>query len=471
VSAGSVSLNPFQLIEAQSRMVQEQTMNPNGAMLRGRYYLAWDLVAGMTLLLYVALLPQFSAWRYFETTPAEGLTPAESPPLSSKDAIAYLGRGASMWFTRKRLRDSAMGDTKAQVSKLPDHYSPLLENLHNFETSLCRDARDRIYAILSISSDVFELGIEPDYDPTNTITRLYHDVSVRTLERTLTDEALDLYLRRVCILDNKSNPHLPSWALHVPRRNDLRPHEMDCFKRPHPYDRNMRPLIQFSAGRSILKLRGRKIDRISFCHPPVYDTRNSQFLNTERTKALLLIFNSVLGRQKFSSKDVASFCRVLLDIPSDHDWSTRDEGIIFACWSRYRWFLDTIPVEEREDRFFQFLRKLFPLAFPSADVNTFDMLQPINDDEFETSDRVKSVNCWAGRTFGMTKKNHYFSAMNELIEGDVVVALQSTGHLWVLRPVGKRYCLIGEAIVDGLMKGEAYEGLDPEEVDCDIEII
>lgn len=39
---------------------------------------------------------------------------------------------------------------------------------------------------------------------------------------------------------------------------------------------------------------------------------------------------------------------------------------------------------------------------------------------------------------------------------------------FVLRPVGDKYRLVGDAYVDGAMYEEAYEGLDPDEVDCGI---
>jgi hypothetical protein len=43
--------------------------------------------------------------------------------------------------------------------------------------------------------------------------------------------------------------------------------------------------------------------------------------------------------------------------------------------------------------------------------------------------------------------------------------------LFILRPAGDEYRLIGDAYVDGLMLGEAYEGVDPDEVDHDIVLV
>lgn len=57
------------------------------------------------------------------------------------------------------------------------------------------------------------------------------------------------------------------------------------------------------------------------------------------------------------------------------------------------------------------------------------------------------------------------------MEGDKIAAFQGSDRLWLLRPAGERYRLIGDACVDGLMSGEAYEGMDFNEVDYDIELV
>jgi hypothetical protein len=61
--------------------------------------------------------------------------------------------------------------------------------------------------------------------------------------------------------------------------------------------------------------------------------------------------------------------------------------------------------------------------------------------------------------------------MNQAEKGDLVAAFEGTDRLFILRPAGERYRLVGDAYVDGLMEGEAYEGLDPDEVDYDIELV
>jgi hypothetical protein len=62
--------------------------------------------------------------------------------------------------------------------------------------------------------------------------------------------------------------------------------------------------------------------------------------------------------------------------------------------------------------------------------------------------------------------------MNKIESGDVIAAFRGADKLYALRPVeGGRYRLVGDAYVDGLMFGEAYEGVDADEVVYDIELI
>jgi hypothetical protein len=62
--------------------------------------------------------------------------------------------------------------------------------------------------------------------------------------------------------------------------------------------------------------------------------------------------------------------------------------------------------------------------------------------------------------------------MNKIEAEDVIAAFRGGDRFYVLRPAeGGRYRVIGDAYVYGLMNGEAYDDLDPDEVDYDIELI
>jgi hypothetical protein len=72
---------------------------------------------------------------------------------------------------------------------------------------------------------------------------------------------------------------------------------------------------------------------------------------------------------------------------------------------------------------------------------------------------------------GITQFGKVFSALHGLQEGDIVVALEGSGVLWTLRPLGDKYHLIGDIFVDGWIQGKVYKGLDLGMVDYDIDII
>jgi hypothetical protein len=61
--------------------------------------------------------------------------------------------------------------------------------------------------------------------------------------------------------------------------------------------------------------------------------------------------------------------------------------------------------------------------------------------------------------------------MHEVKQGNAIAALQGGDRLFILRPVSAKYRLIGDAYIHGMMFGEAYEGLNPNDVDYDIEIV
>jgi hypothetical protein len=76
-----------------------------------------------------------------------------------------------------------------------------------------------------------------------------------------------------------------------------------------------------------------------------------------------------------------------------------------------------------------------------------------------------------GRSFSVTENGRVCNAMNQPEKGDLVAAFEGSDRLFILRPTGERYRLVGDAYVDGLMEGEAYEGLDSDDVDYDIELV
>lgn len=69
-----------------------------------------------------------------------------------------------------------------------------------------------------------------------------------------------------------------------------------------------------------------------------------------------------------------------------------------------------------------------------------------------------------GRIFARTNTGYYVLGPTAMEAGDVVCVLLGCKVPYCLRPVGSRYLLVGECYFHGLMKGEAMEKLDQNEL-------
>jgi len=80
----------------------------------------------------------------------------------------------------------------------------------------------------------------------------------------------------------------------------------------------------------------------------------------------------------------------------------------------------------------------------------------------------------SGRSICVSDAGRLCNVMHQAQEGDAVVVFEGTDRLFIIRPVAEsqqRCRLIGDAYVDGLMLGEAYEGMDPATLDYDIVLV
>jgi hypothetical protein len=94
-----------------------------------------------------------------------------------------------------------------------------------------------------------------------------------------------------------------------------------------------------------------------------------------------------------------------------------------------------------------------------------------NDAEIIACNRIRDNAMLRGRSFCISEAERYCNIMHQAQKGDAIAAFQGTDRLYVLRQVGDKYQLIGDAYVDGLMLGEAYRGLNSEETDYDIALV
>jgi hypothetical protein len=118
------------------------------------------------------------------------------------------------------------------------------------------------------------------------------------------------------------------------------------------------------------------------------------------------------------------------------------------------------------------LRQKFSSGLDSRiEGHALDSIQPFTGDGRAADDLIRPHFILAGRSLGVTASKRVFSIGNAAAEGDHIAVFPGSDRLYAVRKVGGKYKLVGDAYVDGLMYGEAYEGVDPYEADHPIELI
>jgi hypothetical protein len=149
---------------------------------------------------------------------------------------------------------------------------------------------------------------------------------------------------------------------------------------------------------------------------------------------------------------------------------------VFFCCSRLSEIREKSPyigvdVTSTLQQCDSFVQTLAALLYDKLKLEYFRPDSPLEPEKDEAADNICRHFGMHGRSLCVTKEGRTCNAMLQPSQGDVVAAFQGADRLFILRPVGDRYKLIGDAYVAGLMKGEAYEGCNPEELDEDIELV
>jgi hypothetical protein len=353
-----------------------------------------------------------------------------------------------------------------------------------FQTILIQNsgAKDRIFAVLAISSDAKELGIVPDYSADSTITRVCLDISVRMFQLCTNLDPL-VY---ACGWSNPSSDLLPSWAINMSGRSDqvlpwdsLAPHPRTSTKAP--------PRLVFD--HSVLVLTGRIVDYIAMPALPHVNTESfslglydADYLST--TTQFLSNWTDILVYLGITLENAASLCRAVIGAgltwsPVRHETRSPIEQWAFYFWSHYRHFVymmkhdffQFVSEPAKVETFERIVLELARLLLNRTDFESFLTSDDLNPEEEQANGEVRQYIVGPERSFSVTKTGLICNGLHGVKEGDAIAALQGGDRLFILRPVGDKYRLIGDAYVSGLMFGEAYEALDPDDVDYDIEII
>ena len=435
-------------------IVQEQCLNRDVVMLHGTTLLSWDAVATLPLLFSLELLPK----PYANLYERRNLSGADLTLIEIDKSVYHI------WHARKLQRQT-------QKAK-PVH--DLLLNMDLHQSLQCWDLRDRIYALLAISKDADILGIVPNYSAPP--RQVFLEVSVRILQSSQHLRPLAYSVRWARITDESEKlssmsaseciSTLPSWALRPAPRPDP---QIIVFNRCKPHPRltiNNRP-SNFRLDQSILIVKGRGLDSITMPTPVVLTLPLSDLtIDTShliKYSRIMLHWRAVLLHLGMTSANVAGLCRVITGTPG---WApicrkgrSADESATFEFVSTCRRWVRihnlhylsvTSEVEallKQCTSFVQELVKTFSDDEPRDDV--FDANAPLTKEELDASNNLILLALTQGRSFCVTESGRVCNAMHEPKKGDLIAAFQGADRLFILRPVGERFRLVGEAYVDG----------------------
>ncbi|KAF1829387.1 HET-domain-containing protein [Decorospora gaudefroyi] len=443
-------------------IVQEQVLNKEITTLRGHRLIEWDAIATVPILFAIRYLPQ----QYRDLSRKRPDTMALR--LDDAERTIY-----GIWWDRH-----ARSEHEAEYT-----WSSLCHNLQWYQPVLCRDARDRVYAILAISEDAVALGLRPDYSDLNSAEILSKELSSRVLATGYNLEFLSFSLSW-----RQPNSTLPSWCLDLSRPVGVNapgniPVEVYT---PHPVSFCIHP-VRFSGDGTILVAKGRILDCVSTANNgQTWDWNpHDEPLQLEYLHELINLLS-----HEFSLGDVSSILRT---ITARAPWSEREQEkdasgadglpgsndyhdtMAFYFWAYLRHLMRphmyTIPpmaktLFGRCERILENIKILAP-------DNMYPLLQFDDATSKEESGAVTKILEYElvhGRCFGRTDGGRFYNAIHTVQEGDKVIALQGADQLYVVRLAGTAYKLIGDVYVYGLMQGEAYKDVDPMTVDHDIEL-
>lgn len=458
-------------------------------MLRGQRLISWDAVAITNILFYLDLLPQSWPRRFCLESSTSSRIPRDWTAVVNPGDIT--GSVYNLWRGRQNLCHRRIQPLVSISTFTPSE--TLFENMKQFGALQCSNPRDRIFALLSVSSDVDRLDIVPDY------TRKVADIFLRASISILSQSDNLEPLITICRWDNNSEDYgkLPSWAINLPRPFDRESRTMDRIKdgsvATHP---NPQTKLHFESGDRQLVLRGSFVGCIAATSPPSYGSI-SWALDLEDAEAILVelrLLSTWTGLLLRTAKtvtidDVIGLYSCLAmrpdQIPRDELGYLDKPEIIREVWVFLRESRNYIrrwpeissigsEVEETLSQIRDVILQLARFLLCEDDFSKFNPDAEITDAEQATFRRILDVIVWRGRSIGITQCGKFFSALNRTQVGDLIAALEgSTDRLWTIRPGpdGRSYRLVGDINVHGFMQGEIYKDRSPDDVDIALRIV
>ena len=298
---------------------------------------------------------------------------------------------------------------------------PLLDVLENFRGLLATDPRDIVYAALNIANDVKEGGIQPDYGAC--VASVYRAVAVYHLKNSVEPlEILSYCGTRFQTLDFQAGwaSWVPSWQHRYPRSIlSNRIAAGDGSKRPaySPYgtSRFSAELYAIRMEDNLLLIHGFRIDRISSLSNPCVSLSirdGVRLVNSWISKELTALYPT-------GETILDAFLKTVVANMSSPQGNLQRSGK--AHWDSEKGYFAAGNFEREGEHVFHYAQ------------------------------------C---RRLAYSTNGYMALVSHQAMEGDIIYALFGGSVLYVLRPKGDQFILVGECYVHGLMDGEAMQFLE-----------
>lgn len=220
-------------------------------------------------------------------------------------------------------------------------------------------------------------------------------------------------------------------------------------------------------------MKGRILDRISISCPgnPVQGSTFWGITKLEDARRLVTELSAFVTSLRYIGTTRDSISQLLIALIAekfrDSDGLDVRKDLVLSMWYylRFSWKkvaenFESLPEDARN-------------ALPSIEDMIADIsnlagkkgVSDLTDDEWNIGKKISCQKMTFGRSFGVTEQNRVVNSTFKAKVGDCIVLLQGGSLPYILRPAGDRFRFVGDVCVPGMMYGEEYADIAPNDVD------
>lgn len=305
------------------------------------------------------------------------------------------------------------------------------------------DPKDRLYALLSLASQLERSLVQPDYSPTVTYLDVLKKFTISTFVEL---QSLKYLWPSTPTSDDTQDPQVPSWFTDpcVPSEEGILPLDDRLYKAAG----DTKASLQVSD--DILSVLGKRVDTVVRSSTECYYEPRGESKEIETSASL----------QKWlkDSHDIA-FGDLNDDIDMSH-MATRGASYARTLMLECQPFWSILLRPDEITALYEILQRLL-IVFETKDHEETDSESPVSDSlllDKEELEMISGLGKCFRRKFCTTTSQRFAAAPRAVKRGDIICVLHGHGIPQLLRDDGDgHYRLIGGCYVDGLMHGEAMQ--------------